>query len=320
MKKLLGIVVFLLILYGALLFADPGARSAGNHYNLGERIGLNGILTLGAGLLIITGGLDLSLGSVVGLCATTLAVLLVDENWPPLLAMAAVLILGASIGLFNGLLVTRLGLQPFVVTLCGLFMFRSADRWVAGGKPKGLGTQFVEWKQLLAGSFLGLPIPLLILMFLAGIAILFLHFSVYGRYFYALGSNERAARYSGIATDRYRLMAYVLCSTLGAFFSILLLMKYNTATPSTTGEFYELYAIAGAVLGGCSLRGGEGTVPGILIGTSILVILPNLTTMRGVPNTLNNFVIGGALLLGAILDEVLRSKGAVGRMGRGKSL
>jgi len=317
MKKLLGIVVFLLILYGALLFADPGARSAGNHYNLGERIGLNGILTLGAGLLIITGGLDLSLGSVVGLCATTLAVLLVDENWPPLLAMAAVLILGASIGLFNGLLVTRLGLQPFVVTLCGLFMFRSAARWVAGGKPKGLGTQFVEWKQLLAGSFLGLPIPLLILMFLAGIAILFLHFSVYGRYFYALGSNERAARYSGIATDRYRLMAYVLCSTLGAFFSILLLMKYNTATPSTTGEFYELYAIAGAVLGGCSLRGGEGTVPGILIGTSILVILPNLATMWGVPNELNNFVIGGALLLGAILDEVLRSKGAAGRTGPG---
>ncbi|HMF16281.1 MAG TPA: ABC transporter permease, partial [Gemmataceae bacterium] len=216
MKKLLGIVVFLLILYGALLFADPGARSAGNHYNLGERIGLNGILTLGAGLLIITGGLDLSLGSVVGLCATTLAVLLVDENWSPPLAMAAVLILGASIGLFNGLLVTRLGLQPFVVTLCGLFMFRSAARWVAGDKPKGLGTQFVEWKQLLAtGNFLGLPIPLLILLFLAGIAILFLHFSVYGRYFYALGSNERAARYSGIATDRYRLMAYVLCSTLG---------------------------------------------------------------------------------------------------------
>jgi len=317
MKKLLGIVVFLLILYGALLFADPGARSAGNHYNLGERIGLNGILTLGAGLLIITGGLDLSLGSVVGLCATTLAVLLVDENWSPPLAMAAVLILGASIGLFNGLLVTRVGLQPFVVTLCGLFMFRSAARWVAGDKPKGLGTQFVEWKQLLAGSFLGLPIPLLILLFLAGIAILFLHFSVYGRYFYALGSNERAARYSGIATDRYRLMAYVLCSTLGAFCSILMLMKYNTATPSTTGEFYELYAIAGAVLGGCSLRGGEGTVPGILIGTSILVILPNLATMWGVPNTLNNFVIGGALLLGAILDEVLRSKGAAGRTGPG---
>jgi ribose transport system permease protein len=307
-KKLLGIIVFLLILYGALLFADPGARSAGNHYNLGERIGLTGILTLGAGLLIITGGLDLSLGSAVGLCATTLAVLLVDEHWPPLLAMGAVLILGASIGLFNGLLVTRVGLQPFVVTLCGLFMFRSAARWVAGDKPKGLGTQFVEWKQLLAGSFLGLPIPLLILMFLVGIAILFVHFSVYGRYFYALGSNERAARYSGIPTDRYRLMAYVLCSTLGAFFSILLLMKYNTATPSTTGEFYELYAIAGAVLGGCSLRGGEGSVPGILIGTSILVILPNLATMWGVPNTLNNFVIGGALLLGAILDEVLRSK------------
>ncbi len=137
---------------------------------------------------------------------------------------------------------------------------------------------------------------------------MFFHFSVYGRYVVALGSNEQAARYSGIATHRYRILAYVLCSTLAAFFSILLLMKYNTATPSTTGEFLELYAIAGAVLGGCSLRGGEGTVPGILIGTSILVLLPNLANMWGVPDQLVNTVIGGALLLGAILDEVLRPR------------
>ena len=311
MKKLLGIIVFLLILYGALLFADPGARSAENHYSLGERIGLYGILSLGAGLLIITGGLDLSLGSVVGLCATSLAILLMDKNWPPLLAMLAVLAMGALIGLINGLLVTRLRMQAFVVTLCGLFLYRGAARWVAGDQPKGLGTRFVELKQVLAGSFLGVPVPLWILLVLSGITILCLHFSVYGRYFYALGSNEQAARYSGIATNRYRVLAYVICSTLGAFFSILLLMKYNTATPSTTGELYELYAIAGAVLGGCSLRGGEGTVIGILIGTSILWLLPNLANMWDVPNTLINTVIGGALLLGAILDEVLRSRSEV---------
>src|SRR5262249_16614223 len=158
------------------------ARSATNHYYLGERIGLYGILSLGAGLLIITGGLDLSLGSVVGLCATILAILLVDQQWPPLLAMGAVLAMGALIGLINCVLVTKLRMQAFVVTLCGLFIYRGAARWVADEKPKGLGTGFGEWKQLLAGSFLGLPASLWILLLLSALAIVFLHFSVYGRY------------------------------------------------------------------------------------------------------------------------------------------
>jgi ribose transport system permease protein len=315
MKKLLGIIVFLLILYGALLLADPGARSAENHFNLAKRIGLYGILSLGAGLLIITGGLDLSLGSVVGLCTTILAILMADFGWPPLLAMAAVLAVGALIGLANGLLVTKLRMQAFIVTLCGLFIYRGAARWVAGEKPKGLGTGFSEWKHLLAGSFLGLPVSLWTLAILSALAIVFLHFSVYGRYFFALGSNEQAARYSGIATDRYRLLAYVLCSALGAFFSILFLMEYNTSQPSSTGQFFELYAIAGAVLGGCSLRGGEGTVLGMVLGTAIIWLLPNLTSMWGVSDQLTPTVIGGALLLGAILDETLRSRSAVRQGG-----
>src|SRR5262245_8860460 len=124
MKKLIGITTFLLILYGTLLLADEGARTWQNHYNLGERIGLNGILALGAGLLLITGGLDLSVGSVVGLCTTVLAMLMVDAGLTPALAMLTVLALGAAIGLGNGLIITKLRMQPFVVTLCGLFLYR----------------------------------------------------------------------------------------------------------------------------------------------------------------------------------------------------
>src|SRR5207247_6180774 len=137
------------------------------------------------------------------------------------------------------------------------------------------------------------------------------HFSAYGRYFFAIGSNETAARYSGIRTDRYKLLAYVLCSTLASFFGILLLMQENSAQPSSTGTFMELYAIAGAVLGGCSLRGGEGTVVGVLIGTCILVLLPNLTNMWGIRSELDYTVIGAALLAGAMLDELLRRRSAV---------
>lgn len=320
MKKLMGIMVFLLVLYGALLFADPGARSLDNHFNLGRRIGLYGIISLGAAMLIISGGIDLSIGSVVGLSAVFFAMLLRGDQWPwpldwvphfkwpPPLAIAATLLLGSCIGLVNGLFVTKLKIQPFVVTLCGLFIYRGAARWFAGDNVRGLGNDYEDWKYLLYRNrdVLGLPMSLVILIILAALAVVFLHFSVYGRYIYAIGNNEQAARYSGIVTDRYRIMTYVLCSTLASFFGVLYLFQENSVQPSSTGNFLELYAIAGAVLGGCSLRGGEGTVAGILIGTAILWLLPNLTNMWGIPSSLEYTVIGGALLVGAILDEVLR--------------
>jgi ribose transport system permease protein len=311
MKKLLGLFLFLLVIYALLLLADPGARSVYNHFNLGKRIGLYGILSLGAGVLIITGGIDLSIGSVVGLCTTIVAMLLVDYHWHPLAAIGAVLALGALIGLVNGLLVTKLRVQAFVVTLCGLFIYRGAARWLAGGQNKGLGTDFETWKHWLAKGkdLLGLPMALVIFLVLAAIAAVGLHLSVYGRYLFAVGSNEQAARYSGIAVDRYRISAYVICSTLAALFSVLFLMEENSVQPSSTGSFFELYAIAGAVLGGCSLRGGEGNVLGIIIGTAILWILPNFTKMWGVPSELEYTVIGAALLVGALVDELLRRRG-----------
>lgn len=329
MKKLLGIALFLVLLYGILLISAEGASSAENHYNLGRRIGLYGIITLGAGLLIITGGIDLSIGSVVGLSATLLAILVVDRQQHFAVAIVLVLLVGAVIGLINGLLVTRLRVQAFVVTLCGLFIFRGAARWIANDQAKGLGVlgegarkgEYEIAKELLysggALKWLGpldptryLPVSLLIFLALAGIAAVFLHGSVYGRYFYAIGSNERAARYSGIATDRYKVLAYVICSTLAAFFGVLYLMQEKSAQPSSTGNFLELYAIAGAVLGGCSLAGGEGNVIGLLIGTSILILLPNLANMLSIPSALEYTVIGGALLIGAIIDELLRRRAA----------
>jgi ribose transport system permease protein len=319
MKKLLGLGAFLLILYVLMLLADDSARSLSNHFNLGKRIGLYGILSLGAGILIISGGIDLSMGSVVGFCATIMAMLLVDPRcqWHPAAALAAVLGVGALIGLVNGLIVTKLKVQAFVVTLCGLFIYRGAARWLASDKVQGLGNAFPEWKKWLAKShdILGLPMSLVIFLALAALAIVFLHFSVYGRYLYAIGSNEQAARYAGVPTDRYRILAYVLCSTLAAFFSVLFLMEENSVQPSSTGSFFELYAIAGAVLGGCSLRGGEGSVLGLLVGTAIIRILPTFTQMWRVASSLEYTVIGGALLLGALLDEFLRRRGEKG--GRG---
>lgn len=318
MKKFVGVVLFLAVVYGFLLLADPGARTLLNHFNLARRIGLFGIISLGAGLLIITGGIDLSIGSVVGLCATIFAMLLRVPFYAanPILAILIVLAIGASIGFMNGVLVTKVRVQAFVVTLCGLFVFRGAARWLAKDSVKGLGNTCGPLKEALYSSTtifgvdIWMPRSLLIFLVFVAIAVIFLHFSVYGRYFYAIGSNEKAAAYSGIATSRYKILAYVICSALAAVYGMLLLMQENSAQPSSTGTFLELYAIAGAVLGGCSLRGGEGSVAGIVLGTSILVLLPNMSNMWGIPSELEFTVIGGALLLGAILDELLRRFGA----------
>lgn len=309
MRKLAGITIFLLILYVGLLLANPGARSLQNHFYLEQRIGMYGIISLAAGLLIITGGIDLSIGSVVGLCATLMAIFVQDHHMNPLPAGLLVVLIGMVIGLFHGVLVTKVGVQPFIATLCGLFIYRGMARWIANGEQKGLGNEYGSLKDFLNGAIIGVPTYLVIFAGLALVAAVFLHMSVYGRYFYAIGSNERAARFSGINTTRYRILAYVACSGLTALFSVFYLMKTNSAQPSSTGNFFELYAIAGAVLGGCSLRGGEGTVIGVFIGTAIIWLLPNMVNMWGVPSELEQSVIGVALLIGAILDELLRRKG-----------
>ncbi|HEY2838451.1 MAG TPA: ABC transporter permease [Pirellulales bacterium] len=311
MKKLLGLALFLVILYGLMLVADPGARSAQNHINLTKRMGLYGINALGMGILIISGGIDLSIGATTALYVTVMTVLMVDERIPPPVAMLITLALGAAIGLVNGLLVTRLKVQAFVVTLCGLFIYRGLARWLSGDKDRGLGNGFATFTRVMFDNrdVLGLPMSLVIFLVLCAIAAVFLHKSVYGRYLYAIGSNEQAAKYAGIPVNRYRTLAYVLCGTLSALFSIVWLAENKSYQPSQTGSSFELYAIAAAVLGGCSLRGGEGSVAGIMIGTAIIWILPTFTNMWGVPNSLQFTVIGAALLLGALIDETLRRRG-----------
>jgi ribose transport system permease protein len=310
MKKLLGIFIFLVLLDAFILIALKQENWGSNHFNLGQRIGLSGILCFGAGLLIITGGVDLSIGSVVGLCACVFCVLVLDHKFPIPVAMILVLLVGAGVGLLNGLLVTYLRVQAFVVTLCGLFLYRGAARWVAKDQIPRIGDTFIDLRKFFTGAILEVPVYLWLLLGILGVTTVFLHLTIYGRYFYAIGSNERAARYSGINVDFYKVFAYVLCSMFAAIYALMHVIHFNSVTPSETGSFLELYAIAGAVLGGCSLRGGEGTTIGMLIGTAILVLLPNLTNMWGIRSELEPTVVGGALLGCAVLDELLRRRGA----------
>jgi ribose transport system permease protein len=152
------------------------------------------------------------------------------------------------------------------------------------------------------------PQQLLLLIAVTAALALLMHGTVYGRYLYAIGANEEAARYAGIRTDRYKILAYVICSMLAGLGSVLYLLDNRSANATSSGSLLELYAITGAVLGGCSLRGGEGTVPGMFLGAAVLPLLRQLCNFGGITNELEYAVIGVALLLGTIADELLKRR------------
>ena len=316
MQRLLGVVLMVVLLYGILMGIHEGARTASNQGTIADRLGFYGILTIGAGVLIVSGGIDLSIGSVVGLGAVTFALLL-RKQVAPWQAAVLVTLGGAFIGLIHGLLVTRLRLQPFLVTLCGLFIYRGLARWASGGSiglndaPPAMHESINSLRHILySDSFFGLPHQFLLLLLLTVLLTILLHATKYGRYLYAIGANEDAARYAGIATNGYKVLAYVICSALAGLASVLYLLENRTVNPTSAGSWLELYAITGAVLGGCSLRGGEGTIPGMFLGAAVLPLLRQLCNFGGITNELEYAVIGFALLLGTIIDEVLKRRAA----------
>jgi ribose transport system permease protein len=258
---------------------------------------------------------------VVGLAAVSLA-LLIERHIAPPFAVLIILACAPLIGLIHGLLVTRLRLQPFLVTLCGLFVYRGLSQWAtwrenSPSRNVGIGNiDFdISWLEaLFLKSFFGVPWVLILFLILAGLVGIFLHATVYGRYLYAIGSNEQAARYAGIPTARYKILAYMWCSLMAGLGGILEMVETYTAAPANAGSWYELYAITGAVLGGCSLRGGEGTIVGIVLGASILPLLRNVSFFAGVPDDLKFTVLGLALLLGTIVDEALKRRAAAARV------
>jgi ribose transport system permease protein len=311
MTRLLGVLLMVLTLYALHMGMFPGARSLANHQDLARRLGFYGILTLGVGVLIVSGGIDLSIGSLVGLGAVAFGYLMTERAWSPLPAAAVVIAGSFAIGLFHGLLVTGLRLQSFLVTLCGLFMYRGLARRLSGvtvNLPSESVQPQAEWlrSMLVSGKTLGLPHLLWLLGLLAVLLAVVLHRTVYGRYWYAIGYNEQAARYAGIATDRYKIAAYVLCSTFAGLGGVLFLLEFRGATPSSAGSLYELYAITGAVLGGCNLRGGEGTVPGMILGAAVLPLLAQMCNFsEAIGSELEYTVIGAALLLATIANEIV---------------
>jgi ribose transport system permease protein len=307
LKKDLGLLLLILIVGTVVAVMNPRFLSPINLANTANLIGLFGLFAIGQGFVIITGGIDLSVGSIFAF----LGVIFIDMiglwgvPWP--LAVLACVLAGVVLGAIHAFLVTRIKIQPFVVTLCGLLIYRGLARWYTGDGTAGFefGQSFPTLEFLTTGRSYGVPNSFIAFIIVAVVMGIVLHRSVFGRYLFAVGKNEDAARYSGINTRKVIASAYVICGLLAGLSTVYFAMYTRSISPASHGNFYELYAIAAAVLGGCSLRGGEGSVLGIVLGAVLLQVLQNLVNLLGIASSLNFAVMGGVILIGVIADQQL---------------
>lgn len=311
MKKELGIFSLLIALCVVTTLKNPRFLSEANLTNTANIVGIFGIFSIGLGLVIITGGIDLSVGSMFALSGVLLPMALREWHWAWPVALVAAIALPMFLGFIHGTLITRMKIQPFIITLCGLLIYRGIARYFSGDNTKGFGEAegFQTLQQLAKGNLVfGLPNPFTILIVVSVIMWFVLHRSVYGRYLLAVGRNEDSTRFSGINTRRVIASAYVIAGLLTGISGVLLAFYTNSVSASNHGNFYELYGIAAAVLGGCSLRGGEGSIIGILIGTALLQVLQNLVNLLGIQSSLNFAVMGTVVLAGVMADQFFQER------------
>ena len=317
-KKDLGLLVLILIVGTVVALINPRFLSPINIANTANLVGLFGMFAIGQGLVIITGGIELSAGSIIALLGVIFVDFIANLGVPWPAASLIILALGSLLGLIHGLLIAKKHLQPFVVTLCGLLIYRGVARFYTADATAGFpyGVRFETLENITTGRtdivalttndvYSSIPIPhsFFFMLIVAAVMWVVLHRTAFGRYLYAVGRNEEAARFSGIRTDLVITAAYVTCGLLTALSSIFLAMYTRSILPSSHGNFYELYAIAAAVLGGFSLRGGEGSIVGVVLGAILLQVLQNLVNLLGIPSSLNFAVSGSVILIGVLADQ-----------------
>jgi ribose transport system permease protein len=298
------LIVFLLLLTAgtALSLGTDTFFTSTNLLNVALYVSWFAIAAFGAGIAIIVGGIDLSVGSVMALAGLVCAIAL-QEGLPLWVAIGLGLLSGLLVGLINGALVGRFHLPPFIVTLGTMGLARGITLGLTGGAPvRDLPGSFRLLGQGdVAIGRLSLPLPVFWVVLLATLVSLLLHQTVLGRYIYAVGSDERALMLVGVPTARVKLLAYTLSSLLAAIGGIVMTAKLGVAAP-TAATGYELDIIAAAVIGGASLFGGEGTVTGIILGTVLMQTARNGLVLLGLPTFWQWLTIGAMILLVIMLD------------------
>ncbi len=297
-----GTLIGLVVLGAVLSALTPYFLTVSNLLNIAEQTSINAIVAVGMTFVILSGGIDLSVGSIVALSGVVLGLALRDGQ-PLVLAVPLALMFGILCGLINGILIDRGGLPPFIVTLGMMSIARGAALVITEGRPV---SGFAEAFRSLATARIGfVPAPVLIMAAVYLIAHFVLTRTTLGRYVYALGGNEEAARLSGVRIHLHKSVVYAVSGLTSAVAAVILTARLNSAQP-IAGMMYELDAIAATVIGGTSLMGGEGTLAGTLVGALIMGVLRNGLNLLGVSSFLQQIVIGGVIVGAVLVDTVLK--------------
>jgi ribose transport system permease protein len=302
MKKELTMLAVLVGLVIVTALLSPVFLNTDNLRNTVRHISLISLFALGEAAVIIAGGIDLSVGSVICLSAVTTSYLTTFAGFGIGGAVTVAILLSLVVGLAQGLVITWLGVQPFVVTLGSMLLLRGFAEVLTGGTDIGFHGEFPRFRFLGEGIGFGMPMPFWFAVVALAIAAFLMHRTLFGRYCYAIGSNAEAARLSGVPVQRIRLITFIASAGLSGVAGILYVAYLPSATPSL-GSAYELHAVAAAVLGGCSLLGGRGSVFGVLVGAGIMQVTFNAVNLVG-KSLWQNVVAGGVILAAVIVDRV----------------
>ena len=305
-----GIVVALVMMIIVFSLIDPIYLSSSNIVDIVKQSTINGLLGIGITLAIITGGIDLSIGSTFAIVIVSVGKLLVS-GVNPFLAFAIGIILGFSLGIVNGILVAKVKLQPFIATVGTMSIYRGVAYIITGGWPVlDIPENF---RKALDGDIFGVIPSSVVLLFVVGIIIwIILKYTRFGNYIYALGSNEEATKLSGVNVDFNKMMAYAICGVGAALAGMVLLARLGTGEP-TAGQGYELNAIAAAAVGGTSLMGGKGT----MLGTILLSALRVGLIVVGV-DSFWQYIATGIIIVIAACFEIIQNKISSIKVSRSK--
>jgi ribose transport system permease protein len=298
-----AVALLLVVLVFSVL--NPLYLSGANLVDIIDQATINGLLAIGITFVIITGGIDLSVGSSMAIVIVVVGQLLTGSGLNPVLAAAVGIVLGILVGLVNGLLVAKLGLQPFIATLATMSAFRGLAYIITGGYP--VLDVPPAFRAMLDGDLFGvIPIAILILLAFALVGHLILTRSRTGVYIFAIGGNEESTRLSGVDVFRNKAIAYALCGVGAALAGMVMLARLGTGEP-TAGQGYELNAIAAAAIGGTSLAGGKGSIVGTLLGAVLLSALRVGLVVQGV-DSFYQYIATGAIIAFAAYFEIIRDR------------
>lgn len=300
LEKIISFIglILLVIIISALnsAFLEPS-----NLFNLLRQVSINGLIAFGMTFVILTGGIDLSVGSTLALSSAMIAILMVS-GMDSIVALLIGCIFGAILGAINGLLITVGKMAPFIATLATMTVFRGVTLVITDGNPITNLNGSYAFQLFGRGYFLGVPVPAVTMFITFIILYIVLHKTIFGRQTYAMGGNEKAAFISGIKVNKLKVMIYSLAGLMSAMAGAILTSRLNSAQP-TAGMSYELDAIAAVVLGGTSLTGGKGRILGTLIGVLIIGVLNNGLNLLGVSSFYQQVVKGVVIIIAVLIDR-----------------